>query len=189
MNISNLLFSLLSNEEYGEGRYSLFKIHHDTKIVNLVYDIIDEYYHSKIQSENIIRLDMLTLFAQLIRKTYYQDIRVKNHNKQKTTLLSLLLYIEKNYSNITLQEMAQHFGFNSNYLSDYLKKETGLPFIKLVHLQRVNIAAEYLTHTKAPIEKISNKVGYENPSYFYKIFKQYFGVSPAKYRNREKFYS
>ena len=80
--------------------------------------------------------------------------------------------------------MAKNFGFNPNYLSDYLKKQTGKTFIQLVHLQRVNVAAEFLTYTTAPIERIANQVGYENPSYFYKIFKKYFGISPAEYRNK-----
>ena len=82
--------------------------------------------------------------------------------------------------------MAEHFGFNPNYLSSYLKKNTGLSFIKLVHLQRVNVAAEYLQYTKASIEQISLKVGYENPSYFYKMFRKVLGVSPKEYRLKNK---
>lgn len=180
--ISNLLFSLLSNEEHGEGHYSLFKIDHDFQIGNLIYDIINEYYNSQIQSDQIIKLKMLTMFSLLIRKMYNQEGKIKDSKKQTNNLLSLLLYIEKNYPDITLEKMANYFNFNPNYLSDYLKNSTGLSFIKLVQLQRVNVAAEYLTCTKASVEKIANQVGYQNASYFYKIFKQYFGVSPARYR-------
>ncbi|WEV50644.1 AraC family transcriptional regulator [Lactobacillus sp. ESL0731] len=180
--ISNLLFSLLSDEEYGEGRYSLFELNHNQKIVDLVYDIIGEYYFPEIQSDQIIKLEMLTLFSRLIRQVNYSDIKVKSNQRQKNNLLSLLLYIERNYKDITLTEMAANFGFNPNYLSDYLQKHTGKTFINLVHLQRVNVAARYLSYTNASIAKISNKVGYENPSYFYKIFKKYFGMSPAEYR-------
>lgn len=183
-NISNILFSLLSNEEYGEGRYSLFEINHDARIKALIYDIISEYYQSDIQSDQLIRLEMLTLFSRLIRKAAHEEIKVKDFRKQKNSLLSLLLYIEKNYGNISLQKMATSFGFNANYLSDFLKKHTGKTFIQLVHLQRINVAAEYLTYTKAPIENIATRVGYENPSYFYKIFKKYFGISPAEYRKQ-----
>ena len=80
--------------------------------------------------------------------------------------------------------MAQKFGFNPNYLSNYLKKQTGKSFIELVHLQRINVAANYLTYTNAPIEQIALKIGYENPSYFYKIFKKIIKVLPSEYRNR-----
>ncbi|WP_294757322.1 AraC family transcriptional regulator [uncultured Lactobacillus sp.] len=183
-NISNILFSLLSDEEYGEGRYNLFDVKANPKIIALIYDIIYEYYHPDIQSNQLIRLEMLTLFSRLIRQANYSGMTVKEIRKQKNNLLSLLLYIEKNYEKITLQEMANYFGFNPNYLSDFLKKHTGKTFIQLVHLQRVNVAAEYLSYTVAPIDRIANKVGYENPSYFYKIFKKYFGVSPAEYRHK-----
>ena len=186
ISISNLLFSLLSDEDYGEGRYSLFEVDHDPKITAIIYDIIDEYYGARVQSDQIIKLEMLTMFSLLIRKTYYREAQVTDSKKKNNNLLSLLLYIEKNYSDITLEQMAQHFGFNPNYLSDYLKNETGLSFIKLVQLQRVNVAAKYLTYTKASIEKIASRVGYENASYFYKIFRHYFGISPAKYRSNSR---
>ena len=186
ISISNLLFSLLSDEDYGEGRYSLFEVDHDPKITAIIYDIIDEYYGARVQSDQIIKLEMLTMFSLLIRKTYYREAQVTDSKKKNNNLLSLLLYIEKNYSDITLEQMARHFGFNPNYLSDYLKNETGLSFIKLVQLQRVNVAAKYLTYTKASIEKIASRVGYENASYFYKIFRHYFGISPAKYRSNTR---
>lgn len=101
-----------------------------------------------------------------------------------TNLLSLLLYIEKHYAAIALEDMAHHFGFNPNYLSAYLKKQTGLTFIKLVHLQRINVAAEYLTYTSASIDQIAVKVGYENPSYFYKVFRKHLSISPTEYRQQ-----
>ncbi|UQS82282.1 AraC family transcriptional regulator [Bombilactobacillus folatiphilus] len=185
-NISNLLFALLSNKDYGEGRYVWFQVQHQPKIVQTIYDIIDEYYHYDIQSHQIIRFNILTLFSRLIRQAYHSSTKMPSINNSQVNLLSLLLYIENNYRDIKLDDMAQHFGFNPNYLSTYLKKETGQTFIQLVHLQRVNTAAEYLIYTSAPIESIAAQVGYENPSYFYKIFKKVLGVSPDTYRQQFK---
>lgn len=181
-NVSTLLFSLLSNENLGEGSYSLFHTNHDPKIIDTMYDIIYEYYHPDMQTNQIIRFEILTLFSRLLRVAAKSHTVVRTGKKHATDLLSLLLYIEKNYPVITLEQMAVDFSFNPNYLSAYLKKHTGYTFIKLVHLQRVNTAAEYLTYTNAPIEQISLKVGYENPSYFYKIFRKNLGVSPKEYR-------
>lgn len=182
--ISSMLFSLLSSDDNHESRYCLFEINHDRKIAETIYDIIEEYYANQVQSNQIIRFDLLSLFSRLIRAAYLQDISISTGEKQESDLLNLLLYIEKHYSAITLEEMAKNFGFNPNYLSSYLKKNTGLTFIKLVHLQRVNVAAEYLANTSASIEKIAEKVGYENPSYFYKIFKKTLGLSPKEYREK-----
>ncbi|MBO0451777.1 MULTISPECIES: helix-turn-helix domain-containing protein [Enterococcus] len=187
--VSSLLFSLLSNETQGENIYRLFRTHQDTKIHLLVEDIIQEYYYPDTQSNQIIRLELLTLFGRLIRSAANEQEVIAGVDDTSVNLLSLLLYIEKNYAQITLEEMAQHFGFNPNYLSSYLKKHTGLTFIKLVHLQRVNIAAEYLTYTNAPIEQIALKVGYENPSYFYKMFRKNLKILPTEYREKYSFHA
>jgi len=183
-NISAMLFSLLSNEQHGEGHYSLFQTNHDRKIVDSLYDIIHEYYHADAQSNQIVRLEILTLFLRLIRLAAKSHLQVKTSAPAATNLLSLLLYIEKHYAAIALEDMAHHFGFNPNYLSAYLKKQTGLTFIKLVHLQRINVAAEYLTYTSASIDQIAVKVGYENPSYFYKVFRKHLSISPTEYRQQ-----
>ncbi|WP_423253092.1 AraC family transcriptional regulator [Melissococcus plutonius] len=182
--ISTMLFSLLFSDNFGEVRYTRINTHHDNKIMDILYDIIYEYYCPDIQTNQIIHFEILTLFSRLIRVASNEKVAVKMNDQPPTNLLTLLLYIEKHYSHITLEEMADYFNFNPNYLSAYLKKQTGLTFIKLVHLQRVNVAAEYLTYTNAPIEQISLKVGYENPSYFYKIFRKYLGVSPTDYRKQ-----
>ncbi|BDR58947.1 helix-turn-helix domain-containing protein [Xylocopilactobacillus apicola] len=185
--ISNLLFALLSNEDLGENTYALFQTDHNQQIINTFYDIIYEYYHPDIQTNQIIRLEIRTLFSRLIRAASKESSNIKVNNQiSNNRLLTLLLYIEKNYLNITLDKMAKHFGFNPNYLSNYFKEKTGLSFIQLVHLQRVNIAAEYLTYTSASIEQISSKIGYENPSYFYKIFKKYMLISPNEYRKNNR---
>ena len=185
--VSSLLFSLLSNETQGENIYRLFRTHQDTKIHFLLEDIIQEYYYPDTQSNQIIRLELLTLFGRLIRSAANEQTVIAGEDDGSVNLLSLLLYIEKNYAHITLEEMAQHFGFNPNYLSSYLKKHTGLTFIKLVHLQRVNVAAEYLTYTNAPIEQIALKVGYENPSYFYQMFRKHLKILPTEYREKHSF--
>jgi AraC-like DNA-binding protein/mannose-6-phosphate isomerase-like protein (cupin superfamily) len=185
--VSSLLFSLLSSETKGDNIYRLFRTHRDEKIHKLVADIIQEYYYPDAQSNQIIRFELLTLFARLIRSASNEQEVVVGEDDASVNLLSLLLYIEKNYAQITLEDMANHFGFNPNYLSTYLKKQTGYSFIKLVHLQRVNVAAEYLTYTNVPIEQIALKVGYENPSYFYKMFRKNLKVSPTEYREKYSF--
>ncbi|GHN53097.1 AraC family transcriptional regulator [Lactobacillus delbrueckii] len=186
--ISHVLMSLISGAGEQEAKYMLVQTGHEPKIVAVIYDIIGEYYSNDVQANQIIRFDLLSLFSRLIRLAFKQSSVVETDQKTNkgTGILDFLLYIEKNYQDITLEKMAKDFGYNPNYLSAYLKKYTGQTFIKLVHLQRINVAAEYLTYTSGSIEKIALKVGYENPSYFYKVFKKYFKCSPKEYRQREQ---
>ncbi|MGT2756132.1 AraC family transcriptional regulator [Streptococcus ovuberis] len=181
-NLSDMLFFGPADSDFS-GSYTIFKTENNAKIRETMLDIIEEYYHTDIQSNQLIRLSLLSLFARLIRLSANSAQVTQKNAKSSNTLLSLLLYIEKNYATATLEDMGEEFGFNPNYLSTYLKKHTGKSFIKLIHLQRVNIAAEFLTLTSAPIEKIAIKVGYENPSYFYKVFRKIVGMSPAEYRD------
>lgn len=187
--LSNILFSLLSNKNLGENTYALFQTAHNHQVINTFYDIIAEYYHPDIQTNQIIRLEILTLFSRLVRSVSKDRNKIKiKRPVSGNNVLSLLLYIEKHYNDISLKEMALKFGFNANYLSNYLKKQTGMSFMELLHLQRINVAAYYLTYTNASIEDIALKVGYENPSYFYKIFKKILKVLPSEYRKRYQRY-
>lgn len=186
--VSSIMFSLLSSNNSG-GALNLFHTNHDKQVVDTIYDIISEYYQPDNYSNPIIRLEILELILRLVRiasKSSVLQIQKKRQNNNEIDLLTLLLYIEKNYETITLEKMAKYFGFNANYLSSYLKKKTGYTFVKLVQIQRINVAAEYLAFTNAPIEDIALKVGYENPSYFYKIFRKYIGGSPTDYRNQHQ---
>lgn len=183
--VSNLLFSLLSGDRDFGAKYCVFKTEHERKIVGLIYDVIEEYYNGDVQSNQIIHFDLLGIFARLIRHAYREaDSFEGREDDDGRNILGLLLYIEKNYADITLNEMAERFGFNPNYLSSYLKKRTGLTFIQLVHLQRINVAAGYLADTSVPVDQIAAKVGYENPSYFYKVFKKNMKCLPNEYRRK-----
>lgn len=183
--LSDLLFFTPAATDAEHGIYTVFRTQLEDGVLHTIANIIYEYYKmSDDQSNSIIRCELLVLFAKLLRLSSREDKVMVNSRKNESQLLSILLYIEKHYANVTLEEIGEEFGFNPNYLSSYLKKHTGKSFIKLVHIQRVNIAAEYLLYSSAPIEKIATKVGYENPSYFYKMFKKILGVSPAEYRSK-----
>lgn len=182
--LTDILFFLSDREE--RGYYTVFHSKDSDGVMITVANIIYEYYEKNdIHSSQIIRHELLVLLAKLLRLAAYSSDNMLSNRQQGTEVLSFLHYIEQHYASITLEEMGGHFGFNPSYLSTYLKKHTGKSFIKLVHLQRVNVASDYLLYTEAPIEKISYQIGYENPSYFYRIFKKIMGSSPSEYR-REK---
>ena len=76
---------------------------------------------------------------------------------------------------------------NPNYLSGYIKKNTGKTFKELIQEQRMNLAVKLLENSDLTISEISQQVGYENVSFFYKLFNETFGISPATYRNSSNY--
>lgn len=90
--------------------------------------------------------------------------------------------MESNYQTVTLNSVAELFGFHPNYLSAYIKKHTGKSFKELIITQRMLQAGFYLRNTNTPISEIAQEVGYQNQGFFYKKFQEYYQMSPVEYR-------
>jgi len=83
---------------------------------------------------------------------------------------------------ISLDEVAEHLYMNPSYFSRLFKKETGETFIEYVNKMKVHRAKELLDQTNLPVAKICEALGYDNHSYFIKMFKTVAGVTPQEYR-------
>ena len=80
--------------------------------------------------------------------------------------------------------MSAIIGYSNVYTGSLVKKFTGKSFTKLLQAKRCSIAAKKLLNTDLSIEKIVADVGYENESFFRKIFKEKYGKNPLDYRKR-----
>ena len=102
-------------------------------------------------------------------------------------IVDILDYLEANYLTVTLQSTADHFGFHPNYLSAFIKRETGRTFKELVILQKMCQACFYLTNTDFPIYEIAQKVGYDNLGFFYRKFTELYHMTPQEFRERKAY--
>ncbi|MEW9699442.1 response regulator [Paenibacillus sp. SI8] len=83
---------------------------------------------------------------------------------------------------ISLDEVAEQLFLNPSYFSRLFKKETGETFIEYVSRMKVGRAKELLDQTNMSVAKICESLGYDNHSYFIKMFKTVAGVTPLEYR-------
>lgn len=98
-------------------------------------------------------------------------------------LQRVLQFIDQNLSrDISLQEVAQAAFLSPNYLSQMLKKQTGLAFIDWLTARRMEQAQHLLAHGVQRISEIANIVGFTDEAYFTRRFRQRFGQSPTEYR-------
>lgn len=94
-------------------------------------------------------------------------------------------YIQEHFAeNLTLNVLSERFYVSPSYLSRLFKKKTGTNFIDYLTFLRVEKAKEYLTQTSRKIYHISEMIGYENPRYFAKLFKEATGCTPQEYRSQ-----
>ena len=94
-------------------------------------------------------------------------------------------FIWENYTRkISLQEIAAASGLSSPYFSTIFKEEMGENLSSYLNRLRVEKASAMLTETSQSLNEIAQVCGFEDQSWFSKIFKGYTGTSPGKYREQ-----
>lgn len=85
---------------------------------------------------------------------------------------------------MTVAELAEYIYISTNHLTRLFKKETGKTPIDYITAVRMSMAKELLEKGEMRVSDIALKTGYDNYSYFSKVFKKYYGESPRAYRRR-----
>ena len=96
--------------------------------------------------------------------------------------MTTLDYIEQNYSQATLTELCEKLHLPMHTLSKMIKKNTGFNFKELLQRKRLNKAVELMCDTNMAINDIILMVGYENKSYFHRVFKERYHMTPRAFR-------
>jgi YesN/AraC family two-component response regulator len=94
-------------------------------------------------------------------------------------------YIDGNLSEAALNELADFLGYSIIYTGALVKKITGQNFKSYLQKKRLKLAQELLTQTELSVDEIIKRVGYENASFFRKMFKEKYGTTPLNYRKRK----
>lgn len=150
-------------------------------IENLVWDLINKQHNHR----QIDQTTMGLLFMQLVNQTERIEYDEQNQN-YNTVAIKVLKYIEENYKTASLTTLAKRMNQSISSLSKMIKSSTGSTFKELLQNKRLNQSAHLLSATKLPITDIIYMVGYDNTSYFHRIFKERYGLSPKQYRDKKE---
>lgn len=91
---------------------------------------------------------------------------------------------QNNHRPSPVEALVQQSGLTERSFNRRFHKATGLAPINYVQHLRVDAAKHYLETTSTPVDEISWKVGYEDPSFFRRIFKRITGMTPSSYRRK-----
>ena len=119
------------------------------------------------------------------------------HNADKTELhdmaqyeekiaITAYQYLENNYPTATLEEFSTLSMQPSYYISRLFKRHFQVTFTECLQLIRMIRAANFLASTAKPVEEIIAEIGYENSSYFHRLFEERYGMTPKQYRDKSK---
>ncbi len=110
-----------------------------------------------------------------------EDLPEPAHNLQR--IREIVSYIDKHYSEpLSLEEIADEFGLNSDYFSRMFRQNIGIPFTR--HVNHVRLAHIYhdICTTDEPILEILDKHGFTNYKLFSRMFKDVYGGTPREVR-------
>jgi len=147
---------------------------------NLVWTIHNDIPNLRLLNQYTMGLLFLLLMNQKDR------IEFNLESYEHKVVMSTLQYIEEHYRNGELTEIANRLDCELSWLSRTIKKLTGFTWLDLCQQKRMEKACELLTDTSLSVTDISLSVGYENFSYFHRLFHRYYGVSPRTYRIRHR---
>lgn len=107
---------------------------------------------------------------------------INTDTKQHILIEKVTRYIEENYlKNISLAHVAEQFYINKNYLCDVFKAHTGTTINDYITSLRIEHAKTLMRDTDKSLTEISFEAGYQNHSYFDRVFKKKTGLSPTEY--------
>ena len=161
--------------------YLYFHVADILPIQNLMENMIWSVLHNQQNKRSSNQITMGLLILHLLN--YMDKMETGEKRFYQEFVVTVLNYVESHYKNGTLSELAELMGYDVYWLSREIKKRTGKTYKELLQTKRMNQAAYLLTNTRIPVTEIMEKVGYDNSSYFFRKFKERYGVSPKGYRN------
>ena len=182
--VINFLISTLYTN-CNEGEYLHFKVSKNKEIQDIVESIIVELYEGNIVSKAKTKLLVGLLLVELVKCADNIDV-FSGDNYEKKMLIEILKYIDDNYKDGSLIQISNILKQNDYKISKLIKKHLNCTFKGLLQDKKLSKSAELLTYTNMPITQIIEEVGYENLTYFYKIFKAKYKMTPKDYRNENK---
>jgi AraC-like DNA-binding protein len=114
----------------------------------------------------------------------YQQLSIESHKDKERG--ALLKYMVTEYQNpdLDLDTVSQAVGINKSKVNDILKEEIGLTFNSYVNKLRLTEAARLLSeNSEVSIGEVSFSVGYNNTSYFNRLFKGEYGCTPKAFKS------
>ena len=143
-------------------------------IENMLYTLTEDTPNKR----GILQMTMGLLFAQLLNHSQSLQFASQDQN----AVVAVLRYVEEHYRDGSLGEIADSLHYELSSLSRLIRQKTGRNYTELVQEKRLSQAAWLLRNTERNVDEIARAVGYENMTYFHRLFRDRYGQSPRAYR-------
>ena len=146
-------------------------------------EVMDSFKHYQKIANSTCLKNLEEWWEDFIPK-FANQFFTRQKKSESDIIQTALDYIEKNLDKpIQLAEVAQIIGVSEPYLSSFFKSSMNENFIPYVNKQKMKKARQLLTDGRL-VYQVSDELGYENATYFSKVFKKIVGDTPEQYRKK-----
>lgn len=162
-----------------QPNYMFFSLKDHLSLKMVFQALIKEYYspdslHSELLLSSYTHSMLLLLDRVLVE--YPSQVRMAYTPNSKAA--QIVSYIKSNCANCSLEDIAQHFQYSTNYIQKLLKRHIGLSFLELRNAFRLDQIHYSLHTTDLPVRALAERFGFYNITYFYQLYKKRYGRLP-----------
>lgn len=107
----------------------------------------------------------------------------KDQSTTEKKFEKIRVFLKCNYNRaITLNEIADYMDMNKSSLCTFMRKHTGMTITEYLNEIRLSVAGEYLLNIDETISSIAYNVGFSDITYFNRLFRRKYGLTPSQYR-------
>lgn len=181
--LRDFLLDCLS-EKNKDAAYLHFHVADVLPIQNLVENMVWTILHEQPNKRSSNQITMGLLILQLLN--HMDRMESGTGRYEQDFIIGVLGYIEGHYKNGSLAELSELMKQDIYFMSREIKKRTGHTYKELLQTKRLNQAVYLLGNSRIPVNDIIEAVGYDNTSYFFRIFRAKYGMSPKEYREKKR---
>ena len=182
---NNTLLLFCSNILYQTHywNYLYFSVSYTDRLDALLAEMYEEFHHKQIFHQNMLYYSSGMLFT-LMERQLLSQISVSPSNPLRLVRYDQIYsYICDNYSLTSAREIAEYFHISQSYLCK-LFHENGTTVTTVIQEIRLQHTRSLLEQSDLSIQNIAELVGYHDLTYFIKLFKRNFSITPYQYRKK-----
>jgi len=159
----------------------------DDRFHVLVESAYEEFVNKEYGRDTVIMNLITQLCIIIMRQVLSAEDLEKSSELAHSPIQEAVLYVRTHFrDNISAEAVAKTVHLSPNYFSEYFKKQTGEKFSLFVLRLRVDFAANLLKITDLSVKEIAFESGFNSAAYFSNTFKEFYGMSPDRYRKLNK---
>jgi two-component system response regulator YesN len=145
--------------------------------------LTEQYFQAVNDLQDASDNDVIYSWTMNIFDRMMDVIYISRDNAEYHSVRQVIEYLQEHYNeDLTLEDVARKVHISPSRLSHLFKDELGLTIIEYLTDIRITAAKQMLENSDLMVKQIAEKVGYQEASYFTRVFKKNTGVSPAEYR-------